>query len=95
MADEFVTKEDFQEAVDKMISKIGEIGKKLESEIGAIRQEQGRLSTSINNVQTQVLEKQGKFDSSSSDGSSSQPPPPPVVHKLRFPKYDGVDDPLG
>lgn len=93
--DKFVTKEEFQEAVEKMIAKIGEIGKKMETDMGTLRQEQGRLSSSINNVQTQVLEKQGKFDSTSSSGGGSHPLPPPVVHKLRFPKYDGSDDPLG
>jgi hypothetical protein len=42
----------------------------------------------------QIVEKKGAFDCSSSlfGGKDGAPPP---VHKLRFPKYDGTDDPLG
>jgi hypothetical protein len=43
-------------------------------------------------VQTQLLEKQGHFDASS--GSSTYNPSAPPIHKLRFPKYDGSDDPI-
>lgn len=45
-------------------------------------------------MQTQLLERQGKFDSSSNHPSAS-PPPPAIVHKLRFPKCDDAEDPLG
>jgi hypothetical protein len=91
--DTFVTKDVFQEAVDRMIAETGEIGKKIDSEVASIRQEQGRLSTSINNVQTQVLEKKGAFSPDGSYASSSEHPA--AVHKLRFPNYDGSEDPLG
>ena len=87
-----VSKAEFEEAVDKMVKMMGDIGKKLDTEVSSVRQECSLLSTSIKNVQTQLLDKQGRFDSHSSSPGDGTPAPP--VHKLRFPKYDGGDDPL-
>jgi hypothetical protein len=80
--DIYVTKDVFQEAVDWTIAKIGEIGKKIDSKVTSISQEQGRLSTSINNVQTQVLEKQGHFSLDGSSGSKR----PPLSTSCGFPR---------
>lgn len=97
MGDEFVSQAVFDEAIERMISKMNNISKKLDMELGSVRQEQGRLPTSISNVQTQVLEKQGWFDSSSSSSGADgkQPHRPQPVHKLRFSQYDGTEYPLG
>lgn len=57
MGDGFVTRAVFNEAIERMISKMNDISKKLDVELGSVRLEQGRLSTSISNVQTQVLKK--------------------------------------
>lgn len=57
--------------------------------------EQAWLSTSIANVQTQVLDQKGRFDSLTyTIGGNAPPPASTPVHKLRFPKYDDADDPL-
>lgn len=97
MGDSFVTQAAFEDAVAKMISKMNDISLKLDRELESVRKEQSRLASSINNVQTQVLEKNGRFDAtgSSSVSHAKYGPPPSPVHKLRFPKYDGAEDPLG
>jgi len=87
-----VSKAAFDEAIDKMIKMIGDIGKKVNTEVSSVLQDYALLSTSIKNVQTQLLEKQGRFDSGSYSGGDKAPAPP--VHKLRFPKYDGYEDPI-
>lgn len=89
----FITEDKFQEAIDRMIAKMNDIGKKINTEVASIHQEQGRLQSSINNVQMQVLERKGAFSSDGSSSSGSKGPA--AVHKLRFPKYDGAEDPLG
>jgi len=86
-----VSKAAFDEAIDKMIKMIGDIGKKVNTEVSSVLQDYALLSTSIKNVQTQLLEKQGRFDSGSYSGGDKAPAPP--VHKLRFLKYDGYEDP--
>jgi len=58
-----VSKAAFDEAIDKMIKMIGDIGKKVNTEMASVRQDYALLSTSIKNVQTQLLEKQGRFES--------------------------------
>jgi len=58
-----VSKAAFDEAIDKMIKMIGDIGKKVNTEVASVRQDYALLSTSIKNVQTQLLEKQGRFES--------------------------------
>jgi len=50
-SNKFVTKEEFQDAVDKMIAKMGEIGNKIDNEVTS-KLEQGRFSSSLNNIQT-------------------------------------------
>ncbi|CAN6198913.1 unnamed protein product [Urochloa humidicola] len=84
------------EAMEKVFGKITELAKKMDLEFGNVRLEQSRLSTSINNVQTQVLASKGRFDSSSSSagGDGGRPPLAPPAHKLRYQKYDGSEDPL-
>jgi hypothetical protein len=102
-----LAKDNIQSDIDHLISSVNEVNqsltnlsakmddhmKKAELEAGNLRQEKSRLNTKIDNVQSQLLDKQGHFSSSAS-GSSFGPPPPPLVHKLCFPKYDGSDDPL-
>jgi outer membrane murein-binding lipoprotein Lpp len=104
-----VSKEKFQSDIDRLISSVTDVNKtvaalsaklddhmkKAELDAGSFRQETSRLNTKIDNVQTQLLEKHDRFDRSSTSGDSSGPPPPAPVHKLRFPKYDGIEDPLG
>jgi len=58
-----VSKAAFDEAIDKMIKMIGDIGKKVNTEVASVRQDYALLSTSIKNVQTQLLEKQVRFES--------------------------------
>jgi len=58
-----VSKAAFDEAIDKMIKMIGDIGKKVNTEVSSVLQDYALLSTSIKNVQTQLLEKQGRFES--------------------------------
>jgi len=58
-----VSKAAFDEAIDKMIKLISDIGKKVNTEVASVRQDYALLSTSIKNVQTQLLEKQGRFES--------------------------------
>jgi len=91
--DQPITKAVFEEAVDKMIKMMGDLGKKVDTEVSAVRQDYAHLSTSIKNVQTQLLDKQGRFDQDASGGGFDRGPSPPV-HKLRFPKYDGSEDPI-
>jgi len=58
-----VSKAAFDEAIDKMIKMIGDIGKKVNTEVASVRQDYALLSTSIKSVLTQLLEKQGRFES--------------------------------
>ena len=53
----------FQEAIDKMIAKMGKIRNKIDNEVSSFRMEIARLSSSLNNIYTLVLEKQGHFSS--------------------------------
>jgi hypothetical protein len=84
----------FSEALNRMVGMINDLGKKIDAEAATRRSEHALLNTSIKNVQTQLLEKQGRFDSNwssaeSSGGGCAQP-----THKLRFPKFDSFGDPL-
>jgi len=63
---------------DKLVKMVGDLGKRMDGEISSVHQEASLISASVKNVQTQLLDKQGRFD----------------THKLRFPKYDGSDDPV-
>jgi len=74
---------------DKLVKMVGDLGKRMDGEISSVRQEASLISASVNNVQTQLLDKQGRFDT---HNASSSGPPPACGHKLRFPKYDGSDD---
>ena len=76
---------------DKLVKMVGDLGKRMDTEISAVRQETSLISASVKNVQTQILDKQGCFDTH--DASSSGKPATPG-HKLQFPKYDGSDDPI-
>jgi hypothetical protein len=91
-----ISKTDFDEAIDKMIKMMGDLGKKVDTEVSAVRQDCALLSTLLKNVQTQILEKQGRFDlnSSGSSGGGFDRGPASPTHKLCFPKYDGSEDPL-
>ncbi|KAJ1265722.1 hypothetical protein BS78_08G097400 [Paspalum vaginatum] len=73
----------------------------LDNLVATIQADQSRLTVAVNKLQSQVMEDQhgkNKDDNSSSNGSGgSFPPPPPqlMTHKLRFPKYNSVDNPVG
>ena len=90
-ADVPVTKAILDEVVDRLVKMVGDNGKKMNDDVTSLRQEISLLSTSIKNVQTQVLDSQGRFDT---DGSPSGKSPTAPTDKLRFPKYDGSDDPI-
>jgi hypothetical protein len=53
-------------AVERIQGRLNDHIKKSDLDLGSILQEQGRLNTKIDTVQTQVLEKRGSFDVSSS-----------------------------
>jgi hypothetical protein len=91
-ADIPITKSILDDVVDKLVRMIGDNGKEAKTDAQQLRQELGTLSTSIKNVQTQLLDKAGRFDTDAC--SSSNKPPAAAGHKLRYPKYDGSDDPL-
>jgi len=76
---------------DKLVKMVGDLGKRMDAEISAVCQETSLISASVKNVQTQILDKQGRFDTH--DASSFGKPATPG-HKLQFPKYDGSDDPI-
>jgi len=76
---------------DKLVKMVGDLGKRMDTEIAAVRQETSLINVSVKNVQTQILDMQGRFDNH--DPSASGQPTVPG-HKLRFPKYDGGDDPI-
>jgi len=86
-----ITKAILDEVVDKLVKLVGDNGRKLDTDMADFWQELRLLSTSIKNVQTQVLDRQGRFDT---DASSASRPSPAPTHKLRFPKFDGSDDPI-
>ena len=88
-----ITKAVFEEDIDKMIKMMGDLGKKVDTEVSAVRQDYAHLSTTIKNVQTQLLDKQGRFDQDASGGGFDCGLPP-LVHKLCFPKYDESEDPI-
>ena len=91
-ADVPVTKAILDEVVDRLVKMVGDNGKKMDDDVTSLRQEIGLLSTSIKNVQTQVLDSKGRFDTDGSSSSGKTPTAP--SHKLRFPKFDGSDDPI-
>jgi len=86
-----ITNAILDEVVDKLVKLVGDNGRKLDTDMADFRQELRLLSTSIKNVQTQVLDRQGRFDT---DASSASGPSQAPIHKLRFPKFDGSDDPI-
>jgi hypothetical protein len=97
---DLVSKEKFQSDIDRLMASVTDVNKtltalatkldehiaKVDLDAGSFRLEQGRLNTKIDNVRTQLLEKQGRLDKAFSSGSgSSNGPPAAPVHKLRFP----------
>jgi len=93
---------DIKSSMDKLLAELSSIRGDLstvKNDMITIKGDQSRLSVAVNRLQTD------KFPSSGSgkgpvDGEAPASPPPlqlsaPLTHKLRFPKYDGVDDPLG
>jgi hypothetical protein len=85
---------EFADALDRMFAMITDLGKKLDAEAASHKIDHTLLNTSIQNVQTQVLEKQGCFDANKSSVESSHGAAALPAHKLRFPKFDGTDNPL-
>jgi hypothetical protein len=89
-----VTQSEFSDTLDRMFAMITDLGKKLDAEAASRKSDYALLNTSIQNVQTQVLEKRGRFDATKSSAESSHGGAAPPSHKLRFPKFDGTGDPL-
>jgi len=85
------TQASMESMFDKLVKMVGDLGKRMDTEIAVVHQETSLISASVKNVQTQILDKQGRFDTHDSS-SSGQPAAP--GHKLCFPKYDGSDDPI-
>jgi hypothetical protein len=86
-----ITKAILDEVVDKLVKLVGNNSKKLDADMAEVRQEIRLISASVKNVQTQVLESQGRFDT---NGSTLSGPSAAPSHKLRFPKFKGSDDPI-
>jgi hypothetical protein len=85
----------FQDANNQLVTMIHDLSRKMAAEAADRKTALALLGTSIQNVQTQLLEKQGRFDFNKSfDASSSGAPSPQPAHKLCFPKFDGSGDPL-
>ena len=78
-ADVPVMKAILDEVVDRLVKMVGDNGKKMNDDVTSLRQETSLLLTSIKNVQTQVLDSQGRFDT---DGSSSGKSPTTPTHML-------------
>ena len=75
----------------------------LEGDLSTFKVDQGRLHIAVNNLQTKKLESGDHSGKDSGTGPGDGSPPlfqhRPTVgnvasHKLRFPKYDGSDDPI-
>jgi hypothetical protein len=77
-----------------MVEMINDLSRKIDTEAANRRTEQALLNTSIQNIQMQLLEKQGCFDTNRTSSGSSADSAAPPTHKLRFPKFDGTSDPL-
>ncbi|KAJ1254162.1 hypothetical protein BS78_K111500 [Paspalum vaginatum] len=96
---QMVTAQQFDDAISKLIDKMTEMNSRLttvDNEVKTLCLDHGRLTVSVNAVQTQQLAMQGRFDEKKSGDVGPHPPPPPAAtHKLRFPRYDGTEDPLG
>jgi hypothetical protein len=62
--------------MERVPNKINIHIKQVDTDMGGLCQEQSCLSTSISNVQTQVLEKQRRFEHTSSSGFDCKYGPP-------------------
>jgi superfamily I DNA and RNA helicase len=59
----FINIDDINEAIEKIVKKISEMGSLFQHDLLSINIEQGCFTTSIGNVHTQILENKGRFDS--------------------------------
>jgi hypothetical protein len=79
----------------------------LSSEVASLKVDQGRLHVTVNKVQSSQLNHTAKNDGpigatddeprnvdSSQAGGMASALLNAATHKLRFPKYDGIEDPL-
>jgi hypothetical protein len=80
---------DFKTSMDKILAEITSV----RDELTTLKGDQSRLTVAVNRLQTDnhKPESSGGND----DHRAPNPPPPHTTHKLRFPKYDGSDDPIG
>ena len=83
---------DFKTSMDKILAEITLV----RDELTTLKGDQSRLTVTVNRLQTE------KHKAETSDGNDGHrplilppPPCPHTTHKLRFPKYDGSDDPIG
>lgn len=85
---------DFKTSMDKILAEITSV----RDEITTIKGEQSRLTVAVNRLQSDKLASghPGEKNDDKDDDMQKPPPlPPPPTHKLRFPKYDGAEDPIG
>lgn len=71
----------------------------MQTNLDVLSGKQQRLEVAINHVQSKQMESTQSSDhtapSAPSTGGDPLPSrPAPLIHKLRFPEYDGKDDPL-
>ncbi|CAN6360743.1 unnamed protein product [Urochloa humidicola] len=102
MGDDTVTAADFKSSMDNLFAELTLV----RSEITTIKGDQSRLTVAINRLQFDKHRAgssgaAGDEDNTGDgkDKSALSPPPPlssaPPTHKLRFVKYDGIEDPIG
>ena len=78
-------------------TKLNNLLKLVEDHASAIQQIKGQYSTlnvAVNRLQTKALDLQQQDASSSSRPPPASQPLAPITHKLRFPEYNGKEDPV-
>ena len=93
---------DIRAGMDKLLAELSSIKgdvSTVKNDMITIKGDQSRLSVAVNRLQTDKFASSGSGKGPTEDDAPASPPPlqlsAPPTHKLRFPKYDGVDDPLG
>jgi len=93
---------DIKAGMDKLLAELSSIKgdvSTVKNDMITIKGDQSRLSVAVNRLQTDKFASSGSGKGPTEDDAPASPPPlqlsAPPTHKLRFSKYDGVDDPLG
>ena len=87
---------DFKSSMDKILVEIISV----RDELTTLKGDQSRLTVAVNRLQSDKHESGPSGENDDDKDADTQkppplPPPPPPTHKLRFPKYDGAEDPIG